>query len=305
MGVSKGYKYEVMIRCMTYNQSDYIGQALDSFTKQRTSFPFIIVLVDDASTDGQVDFLNSYLLSHFAIEQAYSTERASYYIAKHCENVNCNIACVFLKENHYLKRSKRPYIQEWINQSKYMTVCEGDDFWVDDSKIQCQYDFMESHPNCSMCFTATQTLLPNGRIVVSRRYKSDQNNCSIKDCISKGGSYARINSIMYRDSLLMPQPNWFSLSVGVSDLPLYLTLFTRGDVGYINQVTSCYRKNAIGSWTERNKTRTRKQIISATKMRLLFWDEVNRETKSKYRYMIFLRQIKDVLIGIRSIIHGF
>lgn len=39
---------EVTICCVTYNQAQWIPQALDSFLEQTTSFHYIILVYDDA-----------------------------------------------------------------------------------------------------------------------------------------------------------------------------------------------------------------------------------------------------------------
>ena len=48
------------INCLTYNQRDYIRQALDSFLMQKTNFRYIISVHDDASTDGTQDIVSEY-----------------------------------------------------------------------------------------------------------------------------------------------------------------------------------------------------------------------------------------------------
>ena len=43
-------KFKVCCRCFTFNQAKYITDAMNGFTMQQTSFPFICTIVDDAST---------------------------------------------------------------------------------------------------------------------------------------------------------------------------------------------------------------------------------------------------------------
>ena len=45
--------FTVCVRCMTYNQSKYIEDAMNGFTIQQTDFPFVCCIVDDASTNGE------------------------------------------------------------------------------------------------------------------------------------------------------------------------------------------------------------------------------------------------------------
>ena len=41
----------VVVWCMTYNHANYIKEALDGFVTQIASFPFIVIVHDDASSD--------------------------------------------------------------------------------------------------------------------------------------------------------------------------------------------------------------------------------------------------------------
>ena len=50
---------KVSIICTNYNKGSWIGEAIDSFLKQETSFPYEIIIVDDASTDHSVHIIKT------------------------------------------------------------------------------------------------------------------------------------------------------------------------------------------------------------------------------------------------------
>ena len=50
----------VSIVCTAYNHHDYIENTLEGFVMQQTSFPFEIIVHDDASTDDTVKVIKKY-----------------------------------------------------------------------------------------------------------------------------------------------------------------------------------------------------------------------------------------------------
>ena len=58
-------EYTVRVTCMTYNQADFIVNTMDGFCMQDTQFPFVCVIVDDASTDGEQEVIQNYLEQNF------------------------------------------------------------------------------------------------------------------------------------------------------------------------------------------------------------------------------------------------
>lgn len=277
--------------CITYNQSIYIQDTLDGFAMQQTSFPFICTIEDDASTDGEQEVLRDYLQEHFDLDDSSvsyqkETDYAFITFARHKTNINCYFAVLFLKENHHGQgKSKMPYLKEWMDGAKYCAICEGDDFWCDPLKLQQQVDFLEAHPEHSLCFHAVNDVFPNGETQRNSRYGVDLIDCPIEDFFKKGGSYSPTCSMLFVKGRLEPEPTFRKMS-SVGDSPLILTLFIRGKVGFLNKVMACYRVNAAGSWSQRQKLLSFGQIVEKCRKERAYWNEVNRYTVGIYaRYV--------------------
>ena len=56
----KNNEIMVSICCITYNQENYIKEAIESFLMQETNFEYEIIIHDDASTDGTIEILKEY-----------------------------------------------------------------------------------------------------------------------------------------------------------------------------------------------------------------------------------------------------
>lgn len=149
--------FTVCVQCFTYNQEAYILDTLNGFVSQNTSFPVVSVVVDDASTDNEPQVIQDFFDKNFDREDptvAYyeETDFGTLLFAQHRVNRNCYFAILFLKENHFIqKKSKFPYLSRWTDNSRYIALCEGDDYWTDPMKLQTQVDFLEGHEEYSLC----------------------------------------------------------------------------------------------------------------------------------------------------------
>ena len=148
----------VSVRCISYNHAPYIKDCMNGFTMQETNFPYVCVIDDDASTDGEPEVINNYLAENFNLDDedvVRKEETDDYHMifAQHKINKNCFFAVYFLNYNHYsIKKSRDKYVAKYIDGVKYMAICEGDDYWIDPLKLQKQVNYLESHPDYSMCF---------------------------------------------------------------------------------------------------------------------------------------------------------
>ena len=120
---------EVSVLCLAYNHEKYIRRCLESILSQKTQFDFEIIINDDASSDKTAEIIKEY-------EDRYPKK----------------FKTIYQKENKYSKGEA--IIEKYMlpkASGKYIAFCECDDWWLDNEKLQRQYDYMESNQQCSMC----------------------------------------------------------------------------------------------------------------------------------------------------------
>ncbi|MBQ6275465.1 MAG: glycosyltransferase [Bacteroidales bacterium] len=161
----------VRIECITYNHASYIVEAMNSFCMQQTNFPFLCVIADDASTDGEPEIIKKYIGDNFDMMKIglFTPDETDEYLriyARHKENTNCYFCAILLKYNHYsIKKAKLTSIADLIKPIEYIAMCEGDDYWTDPLKLQKQVDILEAHPEYSACFHSAKVINMNGGFV--------------------------------------------------------------------------------------------------------------------------------------------
>ena len=249
-------QYKVYVRCYTYNQASYIVDALNGFTMQQTDFPYVCIIVDDASTDGEPDVIKQYLADHFDLDDdgiRRFEETDDYYLiyARHKTNLNCFFIVLLLKYNHYHKKLKAPYFEEWTKDVKYVALCEGDDFWTEPWKLQKQICYLETHPNCYM--TACSALWRTGSLETLRGCQKDfECDLNTDEVIRKGGYYLSTASLVFRSSLTREWPLWRK-KASVGDFPLQILGSLKGPLHFFPDTMCVYRYMVEGSFSDRNK----------------------------------------------------
>lgn len=156
-------KFKLYVRCMTYNQHHYITDTMNGFVMQQTTFPYVCCIVDDASTDGENVVINEFVKDYLDLNAPDAiTNQDTHYgtvtYAPHKTNPSCYFLVILLKENHYQSGREyetTKYIQEWIGNTEYVALCEGDDYWIYPKKLQIQIDYLDKHPevvvSCHRC----------------------------------------------------------------------------------------------------------------------------------------------------------
>ena len=226
----------VTICCITYNHGPYIAEALESFVRQKTNFKFKVFVGDDASTDETPDIVRAYAESFPDI------------IVPFCHEENLG---GMGKRNliHLCEHATSPYI----------AFCEGDDFWIDEYKLQKQFDFMESHPDYRICFGRTRIDAPEDWYLRSYYVPNEEGELIIPECkpdyvLPEMPMNARqcinylpchTSTMFFRWNYGLEVPEWFFGGL-IGDHPIFLMQLGEGNVGYIPDVVSVYRRSEVG-----------------------------------------------------------
>ncbi len=271
--------FKVNINCTTYNQAPYITDAMNGFVLQQTKFPFVAVIIDDASTDGEQDVIRKYVDEHFdhSTESGYKeweTEDAYWTFAQHKENINCHFVVVYLKKNLFKEGDKKAKIVKDWTQTKYIAICEGDDYWTAPNKLQKQVDFMEAHPDFSMCFHGTKVLNETNREITIFCESLETREYFPKDVFPRWTAHT--SSFMYRRESIAKYRMRHSEWLESGDTIIVLKCMHVGRVWSMKEQMSVYRMNDNSMMAVYNK-KSQEEHLRHLKCLLFNFPKIDRE----------------------------
>lgn len=226
----------VTVCCITYNHEDYIRDALDSFLMQKTNFKFKVFVGEDCGPDGTADIVREYAKKYPDIIVPFLRE----------QNMGAQANLIDLC-NHAT--------------SPYIAFCEGDDYWVDEYKLQKQYDYMQSNPDLRAAFTKAEISAPEDWFLRSW-FKQDKEGRMIHpDCEpvyyqpTKNALYGsgesiwflppHTSTVFYRWNYDVQIPDWYYTGI-IGDQPIFLMQLGEGKAGMLNDITAVYRRSDVG-----------------------------------------------------------
>ena len=218
----------VSICCLTYNHAPYIRKCLDGFLIQQVNFPIEIIVHDDASTDGTQDILRNYKEKHPDL-----------------------FHLILQTENQYSKGKQ--VAMEFLFpkvKGKYMAFCEGDDYWTDSHKLQKQVDFLEAHPDHSLCCHATrQYIQQTGELSkwkLPKQVEGRSFSFTCRDWTYYGWFFWPL-SVVFRKSCL--DVYFLSSFPLCRDVHTFYSLLRHGKGYFMDECMSVYRRHDSGVWS--------------------------------------------------------
>ena len=217
---------KLSVGILTYNHENYIRQCLDSVLMQVVDFEYEIIVGDDASTDGTKEMLQQYQ-----------------------RNYPDKFVLLLGDDNQGISANYKRVLQNC--HGKYIALCEGDDYWTAEDKLQKQVDFLESHHEYGFVGAYSQLLFPDGEI------KEDKYDYMTKPNMENGwelygdvfeyaksGPVTRTVSLCFRRSLIEP---YIKYEGSGCDLVLQTILAKHSWFAKYDQPMTMYRQGGVST----------------------------------------------------------
>jgi glycosyltransferase involved in cell wall biosynthesis len=198
---------------------------LNSILTQEFTRDFKVIVCDDASFDNTSDIVTENF-SNFE----------NFHIFKNDENIG-------VSEN-FIKCTNQ-------SSAKYIAILEGDDYWIEPSKLDLQIKAMEEYPETSFCFTDVRVEKNGIRENIHPNLGGKTRMFSAIDLVDQTGSIAQTCTLLIRRKFLQGLPDWV-LNSYTLDWCLQIFLANQGPAIYIPQTTAVYRIHDQGVWSKLN-----------------------------------------------------
>lgn len=210
-------QFWVDVLMITYQHEKFIAQAIEGVIMQKTNFKFRFLIFDDCSPDSTQNVVEG-LLDHS----------------------NSNLSIIYKRNIQNLGITSNGIQSLNEAKSKYIAICEGDDYWTDPFKLQKQVDFLEANPDFAMCYHPVNHLYTDGRIERDLPFEAlmKKSNSTIYD-LAAIGNYISTPSVVFRN-VLDRLPDSFSKSP-IGDYFLWILLAQTGEIKKLDEVMAVYR----------------------------------------------------------------
>lgn len=284
-------EYKVLVRCFTFNHSKYIEDALKGFAMQQTNFPFVCLVMDDASTDGEQEVIKAWMERECDMGRAETIDipTSVVIIVPHKTNASCSFAFYLLKQNLYKeKEEKMRHVTPWREKCEYEAMCEGDDYWIDSLKLQKQVDFLEMNNDFVLIGGNAKIITCDEKFL--RLFSTRKTGKVSAAEIIKEWSFPTAG-MLFRTSVIHHIP--YIKDAPQGDVIIQLTCAHMGKCQFDNNVVCAYRWLTPGSFTER----VRKDQLNYYVRHYSMWVALNEYFEGKYNEYI-QQKLKEIRLKI-------
>ncbi len=262
-------KTAVSVHILVFNHKKSIRRCLDSVLMQMVNFNVEILIHDDCSTDGSTSICEEYSNKYPQFIKLFKEEH----------NLYTKEVGVFEIEKKLTQESS----------GEFIALCEGDDYWIDKTKLYCQYHSMKAHKDCFLC--THSVLVKNfvsGEIdhLPKKRYSTGVINSDLFiKIINKDYSFQTSSFFFERNHFMkFHETNpLFARIMPTNDESWLLYFGSIGNVFYIDKEMSCYNKETINSWSSKSRKFSKEEKYNQRVMVAKALEEFNLFTNLKFK----------------------
>jgi glycosyltransferase involved in cell wall biosynthesis len=196
---------------------NFIGDAIDGFLAQRTNFPFEVIVRDDASDDGTADVVRDYASRYPGIVSLIAKDSRTYPAQSTLRELQLRA------------------------QGEFVAICEGDDYWTDELKLQRQVEALRARPDASAVFHDSTSVEVNGTAL---HPELDPELRRDLDSETLAQTTIPFRSLMYRRSERSVLPDRYDGRIWTEDVFLAVRLSLDGPAVFVPGIKpSAYRRH--------------------------------------------------------------
>lgn len=258
---------KVSVVMITYNHAKYIKQAIESILNQETTFDFELIISNDSSPDETDSIVNE------IIKTNPKGNLIQYF--KHEKNIGMMANSLFA-----LTKGK----------GEYVALCEGDDYWTSNLKLEKQVSFLDQNKDYSICFHNVQTL-EDGVLKDNETQTEVLETSTINDLAAY--NFIQTPTVVYRNHLFESFPEYF-VSSPIGDYFLHMLNAKYGKIKYLNENMAVYRIHNTSYWSSKQQIDRENIWIDFIKNIKPNFDRPVRKILSKQIYKLKKNRLKGI-----------
>jgi len=217
-------RIKLVVLILSFNQAEYLADAVESVLSQDYNDEYLLVIHDDASNDRSAEIIRK-----------LASENPSLILGILQKDNKFSVGVNILEEVHNLI------------ESEYLARLDADDLWLSKNKLSTQIEFLDNNEDVSISAHSVLILDEVSNQVsldLLRKYGfTSQSKFAFCNFISTA-------SVVYRVKFFAPLPSSFT-DYYIQDWPLWSILASRGKLFIHDDLLSIYRIHATNGFARK------------------------------------------------------
>ncbi len=263
----------ISVLITTFNVEKYISKCITSALQQKTNYTFKIVVLDDCSTDTTVEQIKNIINNH----------PKGNLIELHQNTINLGV----------VKNAKKII---GLAKTPYIAILDGDDYWVDDKKLEKQCSFLEKHVNFNISVGLVESYYAKTnkrKIFIDGWHIEKQTEYDILDYIKS--PFSQNSTYFFRNHIEFP--DWYD-GLQSNDATIFCLAAKDKKIKYFKEVFSVYRIHQ-DNYSSKKKNKESYQKTN------YFLKNIDKHTNYKHHKSIVIRKWINKMYYFNSVLKNF